>query len=96
MTAGEWANARTLGPAPPGDKLLLGFFHAVQPRTAGCNAWDYADVTDGTRADQDFTHATPETVVEEGDLIIVSARLVGSSASPSRPDGQPLPPLGSP
>lgn len=48
VTGGEWANPRTLGGATPPDKLLLGFFHAVQPRTAGFNAWDYADVTDAT------------------------------------------------
>jgi potassium uptake TrkH family protein len=48
VTAGEWANPKTLGALPADGKLLTGFFHAVMPRTAGFNAWDYADVTDGT------------------------------------------------
>lgn len=48
MTAGEWANPSTLGHLSSDEKVLDGFFHAVMPRTAGFNAWDYADVTDGT------------------------------------------------
>nr|WP_317183520.1 potassium transporter TrkG [Intrasporangium sp.] len=48
VTAGEWGNANTLGPLPTDEKVLNGFFHAVMPRTAGFNAWDYAEVTDGT------------------------------------------------
>ena len=48
MTAGEWANPGTLGPLDVRGKLLSGFFHAVMPRTAGFNAWDYAEVNEGT------------------------------------------------
>jgi hypothetical protein len=38
------------------------------------------------RAGQDFTHATPETVVEADDLIIVSGPRPAWSASPTSPD----------
>jgi potassium uptake TrkH family protein len=48
ITAGEWDNPHTLGAFPGPGRILAGFFHAVMPRTAGFNAWDYADVTDGT------------------------------------------------
>jgi Trk-type K+ transport system membrane component len=48
MTLGEWGNPATLGALDNRGKLLAGFFHAVMPRTAGFNSWDYADVTDGT------------------------------------------------
>ena len=48
ITLTEWANPGTLGPLGPADKLLGGWFHAVQPRTAGFNAWDYGAVTDET------------------------------------------------
>jgi potassium uptake TrkH family protein len=48
MTLGEWANPETLGPLDTRGKLLAGFFHAVMPRTAGFNAWDYAEVNEGT------------------------------------------------
>lgn len=48
ITAGEWGNPDTLGPMSANEKVVNGFFHAVMPRTAGFNAWDYADVTDGT------------------------------------------------
>ena len=45
ITASEWSNPGTLGPLGPADKLLGGWFHAVQPRTAGFNAWDYGEIT---------------------------------------------------
>ena len=48
ITLTEWANPGTLGPLGPADKLLGGWFHAVQPRTAGFNARDYGAVTDET------------------------------------------------
>jgi trk system potassium uptake protein TrkH len=48
ITATEWTNEGTLGPLGPAHKLLGGWFHAVQPRTAGFNAWDYGAVTDET------------------------------------------------
>jgi Trk-type K+ transport system membrane component len=43
FTAFEWRNPDTLGPMSTPQKLLVGFFQgAVQPRTAGFNAIDYA------------------------------------------------------
>ncbi len=48
VTFSEWDNNATIGTLDPAHKLLAGFFHAVQPRTAGFNAWDYADVTQET------------------------------------------------
>ncbi|MEV5413273.1 potassium transporter TrkG [Thermopolyspora sp. NPDC052614] len=40
LTVTEWANPRTLGPLDDADKLLAGFFAAVQPRSAGFNTID--------------------------------------------------------
>ncbi|MFV0462455.1 MAG: TrkH family potassium uptake protein [Nostocoides sp.] len=48
VMASEWNNPATIGHAPFGVKLLDGFFHAVQPRTAGFNAWDYSAATNET------------------------------------------------
>ena len=48
MTLTEWGNPGTLGPLGAAEKLLGGWFHAVQPRTAGFNAWDYGAATDET------------------------------------------------
>ena len=48
ITLTEWANDGTLAALAPAEKLLAGWFHAVQPRTAGFNAWDYGAVTDET------------------------------------------------
>jgi potassium uptake TrkH family protein len=48
ITLTEWANDGTVGALAPAEKLLAGWFHAVQPRTAGFNAWDYGAVTDET------------------------------------------------
>lgn len=48
ITLSEWTNPGTLGPLGVGEKLVGGWFHAVQPRTAGFNAWDYGQATDET------------------------------------------------
>ncbi|PRY56336.1 cation transport protein [Knoellia remsis] len=48
VTAAEWGNDGTIGTLSAPHKLLAGFFHAVQPRTAGFNAWDYGEATDET------------------------------------------------
>ena len=48
ITATEWTNEGTLGGLSTADRVVGGFFHAVQPRTAGFNAWDYAQATDET------------------------------------------------
>lgn len=48
VTAFEWANPRTLGLLDVPGKLLAGFFHAVQPRTAGFNAIDYGAAEETT------------------------------------------------
>ncbi|NHA67556.1 TrkH family potassium uptake protein [Phycicoccus sp. CMS6Z-2] len=48
VTVSEWSNPDTVGTLGWPVKLLDGFFHAVMPRTAGFNAWDYADVTQET------------------------------------------------
>ncbi|KRE43518.1 ATPase [Knoellia sp. Soil729] len=48
MSLTEWDNEGTLGPLSLPAKLLGAWFHAVQPRTAGFNAWDYGAVTDET------------------------------------------------
>ncbi|MEU7908896.1 potassium transporter TrkG [Actinoplanes sp. NPDC049118] len=45
VTAFEWRNPGTLGPMGVADKLFVGFFQGgVQPRTAGFNSLDYAQV----------------------------------------------------
>lgn len=44
----EWGNPGTIGTMGIGQKIDLAWFHAVQPRTAGFNAWDYGKVTDET------------------------------------------------
>lgn len=48
ITLTEWTNEGTVGTLAPLERLLGGWFHAVQPRTAGFNAWDYGAVTDET------------------------------------------------
>ncbi|MBZ4497776.1 MULTISPECIES: TrkH family potassium uptake protein [unclassified Dermacoccus] len=48
ITAVEWSNPKTLGQMGLGEKLLVGTFHSVSPRTAGFNAWDYGQVDEGT------------------------------------------------
>ena len=42
----EWGNPGTLGPLDPAGKLLAAFFQGVQPRTAGFNTVDYAQMDD--------------------------------------------------
>lgn len=48
VTANEWSNPGTLASLDPPGRLLAGFFHSVMPRTAGFNAIDYGQVSDGT------------------------------------------------
>lgn len=48
ITLSEWGNDATLGLLSPVDKLIAGWFQAVQPRTAGFNVWDYGAATDET------------------------------------------------
>ncbi len=48
VTVSEWTNTKTIGTLDPGQKVVAGFFHAVMPRTAGFNAWDYSKVTQET------------------------------------------------
>jgi trk system potassium uptake protein len=40
ITAAEWNNPRTLGPLGFADKLLVGSFHSITPRTTGFNTLD--------------------------------------------------------
>ena len=40
ITAVEWTNPATLGPYGVGEKLLVGAFHGLSPRTAGFNSVD--------------------------------------------------------
>ncbi len=48
VTAIEWNNEQTLGPFSTPQKLLVGFFHGVMPRTAGFNSVDYAEMDQAT------------------------------------------------
>ena len=48
VTAFEWSNPKTLGPLSVPSKLLAGFFHGVQPRTAGFNSLDYGAMNETT------------------------------------------------
>lgn len=48
MSLSEWNNDDTIGTLTTPQKVLAGFFHAVQPRTAGFNAWDYGQATQET------------------------------------------------
>ncbi len=41
----EWSNPRTLGPLPPGEKVLAAWFQSVTPRTAGFNTIDIGAMT---------------------------------------------------
>ncbi len=45
---GEWANPGTLGPLGIGDKLVVGVLHGIQPRTAGFNSVDVAQLDPAT------------------------------------------------
>jgi trk system potassium uptake protein len=49
----EWGNPGTLGPLDPAGKLLAAFFQGVQPRTAGFNTVDYAQMEEPTLLFQD-------------------------------------------
>ncbi len=40
ITALEWDNPATLGAYDPASRILIGFFHSVQTRTAGFNSVD--------------------------------------------------------
>ncbi len=48
MVVSEWSNPDTLGALPVGDRLFVGFFHAVMPRTAGFNSLDMAALNETT------------------------------------------------
>lgn len=48
ITALEWANPKTLGGFDPAARLLIGFFHSVQTRTAGFNSVDIGLMHDET------------------------------------------------
>ncbi|GAA4369043.1 TrkH family potassium uptake protein [Agromyces bauzanensis] len=48
ITAIEWENPDTLGALDPGARLLAGFFHSVQARTAGFNSLDIGAMHDET------------------------------------------------
>lgn len=48
VTAIEWDNPDTLGALDPGARLLAGFFHSVQARTAGFNSVDIGAMHDET------------------------------------------------
>lgn len=48
VTAIEWNNDDTLGHLDPASRLLAGFFHAVQSRTAGFNSVDTSQMQDET------------------------------------------------
>lgn len=48
VTIAEWGNPATLGPLDPAGRMLVGFFQAVMPRTAGFNSVNPADMNTGT------------------------------------------------
>ncbi len=48
MLVTEWRSPATLGPLSTPDKLLVGFFQGVMPRTAGFNSVDIAAMNTGT------------------------------------------------
>ena len=48
VTASEWTNPRTLGASSVGDKLWLGGFQGLTPRSAGFNTVDYTAMHDET------------------------------------------------
>ena len=48
MTASEWSNPDTLGAFSAPQRVFVGFFHAVMPRTAGFNSLDIAAMSDTT------------------------------------------------
>lgn len=48
ITALEWNNPATLGALDPGARILAGFFHSVQTRTAGFNSVDIGSMGGAT------------------------------------------------
>lgn len=48
ITALEWSNPDTLGKYDPASRVLIGFFHSVQTRTAGFNSVDIGRMHDET------------------------------------------------
>ncbi|MFC6285731.1 TrkH family potassium uptake protein [Nocardioides sp. GCM10027113] len=48
VTASEWTNRATIGAYDVPGRLLVGFFQAVMPRTAGFNSVDYGDMREST------------------------------------------------
>ncbi|MBB5802707.1 potassium uptake TrkH family protein [Saccharothrix ecbatanensis] len=54
ITAIEWANPATLGPLGVPGKLLVGAFHGVNPRTAGFNSLDVAQMSPASLLVTDF------------------------------------------
>lgn len=54
ITAMEWSNPGTLGPLGVPDKLLVGAFHGISPRTAGFNAVDVGRMTPASLLFTDF------------------------------------------
>lgn len=48
ITLVEWSNPQTLGPLAWHDKVLVGFFHSVQTRTAGFNSVDIGAMDSAT------------------------------------------------
>lgn len=48
ITALEWSNPDTLGAYDPASRVLIGFFHSVQTRTAGFNSVDIGLMHDET------------------------------------------------
>lgn len=48
ITVIEWSNPRTLGAYDPAARVLIGFFHSVQTRTAGFNSVDIGQMHDET------------------------------------------------
>jgi len=54
ITALEWSNPRTLGGYDPLARILIGFFHSVQTRTAGFNSVDIGAMRDETWVGMDI------------------------------------------
>ncbi len=48
ITALEWDNPNTLGALDPGARVLAGFFHSIQTRTAGFNSVDIGSMDGAT------------------------------------------------
>jgi trk system potassium uptake protein TrkH len=54
ITVLEWSNPRTLGAYDPMARILIGFFHSVQTRTAGFNSVDIGQMHDETWVGMDI------------------------------------------